>query len=112
MGAVVGNDGVENQGQARGEQHSERAGAGQQAERIALGIACRQQDRHEHAAQGKNSNAGRAGKRSEKGAHQGGHDRRPATELPDQRLKHPYQALGRPALRDKIAREGKDGDAG
>ena len=112
MRAVVGDDGVENQRQAGGKQHAERPGAGQQTERVAFGIPRRQQDRHEHAAQRKNRDAGRAGERSKERADQGGNDGRAAAELPDQRLKHTHQPLGRSALGEEIARQRKDGNAG
>ena len=90
----------------------ERPGAGQQAERVAFGIARRQQDRHEHAAQRQDRHARGAGERGEERAHQGGNNGRPAAELPDQRLEHPHQAFGRPAFGQEIARQREDGNAG
>ena len=105
LDADLGDDRVQHERQTGREQRAERAGNGDQADRVALAIARADHEWQQHAAEGEDGDARGAGERGKESADDHRRDADAAAKMAEQRLEKLRQPLGRAARGEAEARQ-------
>ena len=104
------NDGVDDKGEARWEEQTQRSRGGQYPEREFLRVFPLEQGGEKDTPQCDDCEAGGTGQCGKDGAADQGNDRQPAGEPAQDCIVKPYQPFGCPAFRQEISGKGEEGN--
>ena len=112
MGTGVGDNHIEDQGETGWKEQSEGTGTGEKSKRGAFGVPGRKQHGHEKSAQRENGDARCTRERGKEGTDQSRHNGWASSNPPKTGLKHLDQSFGSASLREEVACQGEERNAG